>query len=103
MKLQVANNFKNCRPLPPIFYNSDQTTRNTPTEKARPVKIDIKAQPEEKNSETVAIYVTIFRTENPESLLKFVTILNNTIKGQDLYTGPHKYGMNRNIVVGESL
>ena len=56
----------------------------------------------DKDRKTVAIYVPIFRTGSPESLLKFIKILK-IIKGQNLSTVPHKYRMTRNLVVGESL
>ena len=53
--------------------------------------------------ESVAIYVPMFRTTSTESLLKFVTILNNIVKGQDLSTGPQKYGMTQNLVIADYL
>ena len=34
---------------------------------------------------------------------KFVTLLHNIIRGQDLSTGPQKSGMTRNIVIFEAL
>ena len=45
----------------------------------------------------------IFRKIIPESLLKLLAILNNIIKGQDLYTGFQRYGMAHNLIIGESL
>ena len=51
----------------------------------------------------VLIYVLLFRTGSPEALLKFVTILHKIIRGQDLSTGPQKFGMTQNLVVGEDL
>ena len=47
--------------------------------------------------------MTLFRTVIPEALLKFVTILNKIIWGQDLSTGPQKLGMTKNLIVGEAL
>ena len=47
--------------------------------------------------------MTVIQTAIPEDLLKFVTLLNNIIRGQDLSTGPQKFGMTRNLVIGESL
>ena len=45
----------------------------------------------------------LFWTGNPESLFKFVTIFNKIIWGQDVYMGPHKFGMTRNLIIGEAL
>ena len=38
-----------------------------------------------------------------EAVLKFVTTLNNIIRGQDLYTDPQKFGITRNLITGEAL
>ena len=38
-----------------------------------------------------------------EVLLKFVTILNKIIWGQDLSKGPQNFGMTRNLVIGEAI
>ena len=45
----------------------------------------------------------VFKTIIPEALLKLLTILNNIIKGHDLFTGYQKYGMAQNLIIGESL
>ena len=73
------------------------------TYKSASLKVDIKTQPGERDSETVAFYVPIFRTGRPEALLKFVTFLHNIIRVQDLSTGPQKFGMTRNLVVGKAI
>ena len=39
----------------------------------------------------------------PKALLKFVTILHKIIRGQDLSTGPQKFGLTRNLVIGEAM
>ena len=51
----------------------------------------------------MAIYVPLFRTGSSEDLIKFVTIFNNNIQGQDLSTGPQKFGMMRNLGIREAL
>ena len=51
----------------------------------------------------MVIYMLIFRKIIPEALLKLLAILNNIIKGQDLYTGFQRYGMAHNLIIGESL
>ena len=67
------------------------------------MKVDIKTQLGERDSDTVAIYVALFRTGSPEDLLKSVAILNKVVRGQELSTGPQKFGMTQNMVVRESL
>ena len=73
------------------LYNSDS------------LQFDIKTQPGERDSETVAIYVALFRAGSPKALLKLVTILHKIIRGKDLSMGPQKFEMTRNLVVGEAL
>ena len=51
----------------------------------------------------VTIYVPLFWTGSHESLLKFITLLNKIIHGQDLATGPQKFGITRNIIIRDSL
>ena len=65
--------------------------------------MDINNQTREKYRKPVTIYVPIFRTGSPESLLKFINIMNKTTKGKDLSMVPQKYGMNRNLVIGKSF
>ena len=86
-----------------IYYNPNVTIEKTPTENSESLKINIKTQPGEKDSETVDIYMPLFWTGSPESLLKFVTIHHKITRGQDLSTGPQNSGMWRNLVVGEAL
>ena len=45
----------------------------------------------------------IFRKIISEAPPKLLTILRNIIKGQDLFTGYQKYGMARNLLIGESF
>ena len=65
--------------------------------------VNIKNQPVESDGETAVIYVPMFQTGSPETLLKFFTIIHKIIRGKDLSTGPQKFGMTQNLVVGESL
>ena len=104
MKLQLSKEYwENWGPPPPISYKSDPTLGKTRTDKSDSLKVNIKTQPGERDRKTVDIYVLLFRTGSQESLLKFVTILKNNIRGQDLSKGPHKFGMTRNLVIGEAL
>ena len=104
MKLQLPKEYwKNQVPPPTIYYNPNATIRKTPTERSDSLKVNINTQPGERESETVEIYVPLFRSGSPEALLKFFTIIHKIIRGQDLSTGTHKFGMTQNLVVGESL
>ena len=85
MKLHPPKeDWKNCRPPPPISYKANPTIGNNPTDKSGSLRVGIKIQPGERESEMVAIYVTLFWMGSPEALLKFVTIIHKIIRGQDL-------------------
>ena len=104
MKLQIPKKYLiNRVPPPPNFYKPDLTIDKTPAEKLDSLKVDIKTQPGEKDSDTVVIYVPMFRIGSLEDLLKFVTIPTKIIQGQDLSTGPQRFGTTRNPVVRETL
>ena len=104
MKLQPPKeDWNNQVPTPPISYKPGKTIGKTPTEKLDYLKVDIKTQPGERDSETVAIYMTLLWTGSLEALLKFFTILHKIIRGQDLSMGPQKFGMKWNLVARESL
>ena len=72
-------------------------------EKSDLLKVNIKTQPGERDSETVAIYVQLFLKVITEELFKFVTILHKIIRGQDLSKGSQKFRMTQNLFVGVSL
>ena len=55
MKLQDPIDFRTRGPAPLIFYKSDKEIGNMPIYKEDSLKVDIKTQPGEKDSETVAI------------------------------------------------
>ena len=101
MKLQLSKeDWKTQVSLPLISYKTGTTIGKTPMEKLDYLKVDIKTQPEERDSKTVAIYVLLFRTGIPEALLKFVTFLHKIIRGQGLSTLPQKFVITRNLVIG---
>ena len=59
-KLQISNDFKNRGPPPPIYYKPDQMIRETPMNKSDYLKVDIKMQPGEKESNMMSIYGPLF-------------------------------------------
>ena len=97
MKLQITkDNLNNCGPPPPIFYKTKPTIDKI-------LVGQYNHQPGEKYSNTTAIYVPLFHMGSPESILKFVTLLNKIIRGQDLSTVPQKFVTKRNLVVRDPL
>ena len=104
MKPQLPKcDWKNRGPTPPICYKTNTTIVKTPTDKSDSLKVNIKTELGERDSKTVAIYVPLFRTGSPDAHFKFVMIIHKIIQGQDLSTGSQKFGMARNLVVGEAL
>ena len=104
MKLHLPKEDWNSKvPPPTIYYKSKLTIGMTPTDNVGSIKIDINTQIGERDSRTVAIYLPLFQKGSTEAFLKFVTILNNIIWGQDLSTVPQKFGTKRNLVVREAL
>ena len=77
MKLHIDNNLKYRGPPILISYKTYQITGNNLADKLDSLKVYIKMQPWEKDSETVAIYVPLFLTGSPEALLNYVTIFKD--------------------------
>ena len=93
MKLKLPkDDCKSCRPAPPNCYKPGPTIGKTLTNNLDYLKVNIKTQPRERDSKVVAIYVPLFQTGSPESLLKFVKVLYKIIRVQDLSMGPPKMG-----------
>ena len=104
MKLNIPKeDLTNFGPPPPIFYKPDPNVSKNPEDNSDSLRVNIKTQPGKSNNETVVIYVLLFQTGSLEALLKFFMIITNIIRSQDLSTGHHKFGVTRNLVVGEAL
>ena len=104
MKLHLPQKDWKTRSLqPPISYKIDVTTGKIPTHKSEFLKVDINTQSEERDSETVAIYLSIFMTVSPEALLNFLNLLHKIIRGQDLSLVPQNFGSTQNLVFREYL
>ena len=65
------------------------------------LKAEIKTQLWEDNIKTILIYVLIFITVSNKSLLKFLILLKNILKGQNLNTVPHYFNIMKNILSKE--
>ena len=63
MKLQLLQYINNCEPLPPISFNTDTTIGNKSDEIQDSLKVKIKTQPVEVNSNIVLPYVPFFNAE----------------------------------------
>ena len=103
MKLQVTHYLNTPGPPPPIAYKPDPMIGKTPTDKSDSLMVDVKTQLEDRDSKIMEMYVLLFRLEIPEALLKFLMMLKNIIKGQDLSTGSQKYRISHNIMFREYL
>ena len=104
MQLQLPKkDWKNRGPSPSISYKTDTTIGKTPTDTSDFLKVDIKTHLGERDSKTGTIFVPLFQTGSADVFLKFFTIFHKIIRVQELSTGPYKFGMTRNLVVGEAL
>ena len=66
IKLQIPKyDLNNCNPPPPIFYKPNPTIGKTLTDKSDSLMVDIKTQPGDRDSKTVAINVPLFRNRIP--------------------------------------
>ena len=61
--------------LPPVSFNNDPTNRKKPNKNQDSLKVKIKNDPGEFNSEMVLLYIPIFKTSLAKSLLKFLVLL----------------------------
>ena len=56
------------------------------------------------NSKTVLLYTPIFKTGGyAKALLKFIILLKNILKGQNLIAGPQIYAMMHKLLEGYSF
>ena len=95
---------KNRGPPPTIGYKQETAASPDKEDKHRDaLKIEIKNQPGQADSESISLYIPIFKTGTPEMILKFLVVLKKVIKGQSLTTGPQMYAMTRNLLAGEAL
>ena len=62
MKLHIIQDLKNCGPLPLIYSKRKPTISKKNDKNKESLKVDIKTQPQDINSEMLSIYVLIFKT-----------------------------------------
>ena len=63
----------------------------------------IKTQLDKSNSETISLYILVFKTGLSEALLVFFIMIKNIVKGQSLTTDSHIYDMVNTLLEGESF
>ena len=98
MKLQVNQEFRNLGPAPLIYYQPGITVNKKPEDKSASLKVKINTQPGEAKSESISLYVPIFKKGSPEGILKLRTLIEKIIKGQSLNTSSKMYTINKNLL-----
>ena len=74
-----------------------------PDNKQGSLNADIKDKLVNIKSKTVLLFIPIFNTGYANELLKFIILLKNTLKGQNLTTVPQIYAMIKYLLTGESF
>ena len=89
MKLNLPSAMRILQVPPPIPLKIVNNDNESSSKKGfDTLKLEIKMQPGEADSETVTLMVGILKDGTPEDLLKFKTKLLKILKGQGLTTGP---------------
>ena len=89
--LQILQDTNNPGFTPQIFFKNDPLIGNNKNKKVEPMKVKIKYQPGDIDSETVSIYDPIFKTGTAKALPKYPVLLNKTLKGNNLMTEQQRY------------
>ena len=77
MKIQPPKEYwKTWGPSPLISYKADGTIGKTLTVKYDSLKVNIKTQPEDRDSKMVEICVTLFQAGTPEALFDIITLFH---------------------------
>ena len=104
MKINLPSSVRNLKVPPLILLKPTKEGGNSsPDKKAESLKLEIKTQPGNANSETVTLTVGILKNGTPEELLKFKAKLLKIFKGQGFTTCPAQYAMTQNLLLGEAL
>ena len=103
MKLQLLQDLNNHCPYPMIYFNTNPMISKKPDDKQDWLKVKIKNQPYEINTEMVFIYNIIFNNGSYKDLLNLLVLLKSTPKGQNLITCPQMYSTALNLLSGEGL
>ena len=101
MKIQLLQDLKKGGLPPLISFNPHPMIGKKLGENNYSLKAEIKTQLWEDNIKTILIYVLIFITVSNKSLLKFLILLKNILKGQNLNTVPHCFNIMKNILSKE--
>ena len=102
MKLHLQY-LKTRGPATPISYQLDYTIEMKLEIKVDSLKVNMKTQSGETGSETVSLYVLVFRTGSPEACIKFHTTIQKITRCQSIKTGLQMYATTKNLLAGEAL
>ena len=91
------------RATPPITYKTDPTIVRKNEYNQNSLNVEIKTQPGEQHIYIVSIYVPLFRVGSLKSLINFIMVLQNIIKGRDINIVLQNYVINRNVILGDPL
>ena len=89
--------------VPLLSYKLDSTVGMKPETMSNSINVDINTQMVKSISSTIFIFVLVFNTGSRESLIRFLTLLDNIIKIQTLKTWTQMYAMTKNLLEGEAL
>ena len=81
IKIILLKDLNNHGMLPPIYLKPYPLIGNAPIKNKYYLSIYIKTQPIDTNSNTVSLYVPIFKTGSSEALLKLIVLLGKKPQG----------------------
>ena len=88
------------RQPPPIPLMVPEETKK---EKGEFLKLDLRSDPTNEDSETYSFSIKFFNFGTAEEWLKWTRDFNKIVRGQGLTTGVARFAMARNILLGEAL
>ena len=89
--------------MPPVSCRPDATVRKNPEDNSVLLKVDIKTKQGKSNNKTISLYYSVFSEGSLGDLMRFLTLLQNNIKGWSLTTDTKIYATTKNIQAGEAL
>ena len=88
------------RQPPPIPLMVPEETKK---EKGEFLKLDLRSDPTNEDSETYSFSIKFFNFGTAEDWLKWTRDFNKIVRGQGLTTGVARFAMARNTLLGEAL
>ena len=103
MNLHILQYIRNHCPPPMIYFKTKPLIGKKPDKNFDSLRVEIKIQPGKIDSKVVSIYVPFLNTGSSGSLLKFLVLVNNIIKSQNVTTVSQRYDRTKNIFLGEPM